>query len=115
VDQLTEKECEWFPSPPRKKNEERHPEKSELYADVDGLSPCESSWEGGLSEIMAQQMTDEVHNGDRPIRCIGYEGEQDETKPSKEIMFNTRYSRKNELQVLLFHVQYFADSFCTIN
>ena len=48
VDQHTEKECEWFPSTPRKKNEERHPEKRKLYADVDGLPACERSWEGGL-------------------------------------------------------------------
>ena len=49
VDQHTEKECEWFPSAPRKKNEERHPEKSELYADINGLPACERGWEGGLS------------------------------------------------------------------
>jgi hypothetical protein len=88
----TEKEGEWSISTPRKKNEERHPEKSELYAKVDGLAMCKRGWGGRLSEIMAEHMTDKVDNGDCTICRIGNEGEQDETKPSREMECN-RYTK----------------------
>jgi len=90
-----EKEGEWPTSTPRKKHKERHPEKSELYAKVDGLAMRQRGWGGGLSEIMAEHMTDKVDNGDCTICRIGDEGEQDETKP------------------FLLYLQYFADSFST--
>jgi len=63
----TEEESHWFTDPPTKKNKEWHPEKGELYAEVDGSPFGQCRRRAGFSEKVAKEILDKKRASHSPV------------------------------------------------
>lgn len=79
----TEEHSQRFIRPPCQEHEERHPEKHELDAKVDGFGFGECLWGCGFVEVMADCVSDVVDEGDCTVGGERDDRQEDETEPSE--------------------------------